>query len=175
MGTIKNFLTYFDTRVGMKMLFIGQLACVMFFVFDAVREMLKLPHKIGYLNLEVFEFLIVIVMIASMLITGSRLKRSQLHTHQLKDKLRAASGEFHEMLLQSFESWKLTNSERDVALLAIKGFGIQEISSMRQTKEGTVKAQLNSIYRKAQVSGRPQLISYFVEELVTGDFHANKS
>ena len=73
------------------------------------------------------------------------------------------------MLMQSFDEWALTNSEKDVALLAIKGFGIQEISTMRETKEGTVKAQLNAIYRKANVSGRPQLISYFVEELMNDD------
>eukprot|EP00521_Asterionellopsis_glacialis_P000725 CAMPEP_0195259902 /NCGR_PEP_ID=MMETSP0706-20130129/8250_1 /TAXON_ID=33640 /ORGANISM="Asterionellopsis glacialis, Strain CCMP134" /LENGTH=145 /DNA_ID=CAMNT_0040313509 /DNA_START=132 /DNA_END=566 /DNA_ORIENTATION=- len=143
--------------------------CVLFFVFDAVREFMKLPHKIGGFDFEIFEFMIVIVMVLSMFITGRQLRISRMKTMNLQDKLRAASGEFNAMLMQSFEEWGLTNSEKDVALLAIKGFGIQEISTMRETKEGTVKAQLNAIYRKANVSGRPQLISYFVEELMNDD------
>ena len=43
---------------------------------------------------------------------------------------------------------------------------IAEIASLRQTSEGTVKAQTNAIYRKAGVSGRPQLLSLFVEDLM---------
>jgi DNA-binding CsgD family transcriptional regulator len=141
----------------------------LFFILDAIREFLNLPHKFGGFDFEIFEFMIVIVMVVSMFITARQLRVSSKKAHNLQDKLRAASGEFNAMLMQSFEEWGLTNSEKDVALLAIKGFGIQEISSMRETKEGTVKAQLNAIYRKADVSGRPQLISYFVEELLNDD------
>jgi DNA-binding CsgD family transcriptional regulator len=43
----------------------------------------------------------------------------------------------------------------------------QEIAELRQTSEGTVKAQTNAIYRKAGVSGRPQLLSLFIDELMT--------
>ena len=164
-----KYLEYFETQRGLKALFIAQMLCVLFFVFDAVREFLNLPHEIGGFDVEILEFMIVFVMVLSMLITGRQLRISREKTSNLQDKLRAASGEFNAMLMQSFEEWELTNSEKDVALLAIKGFGIQEISAMRETKEGTVKAQLNAIYRKANVSGRPQLISYFVEELMNDD------
>ena len=70
------------------------------------------------------------------------------------------------MLEDHFEKWALTPSERDVALLAIKGLSNSEIADMRQTREGTIKAQCNAIYRKAGVSGRAQLLSLFVEELM---------
>ena len=56
--------------------------------------------------------------------------------------------------------------QRDVALFAIKGLSTQEIASLRNTAEGTVKAQTNAIYRKAGVSGRPQLLSLFIEDLM---------
>ncbi|MGB1082547.1 MAG: helix-turn-helix transcriptional regulator, partial [Alphaproteobacteria bacterium] len=59
-------------------------------------------------------------------------------------------------------------SESDVALFAIKGSSIAEIARMRGTKDGTIKAQLNAIYRKAGVTGRPQLISFFIDEMVDG-------
>jgi DNA-binding CsgD family transcriptional regulator len=51
-------------------------------------------------------------------------------------------------------------------MLAIKGLSIAEIAAMRQTREGTVKAQCNAIYGKAGVSGRQQLLSLFIEELM---------
>jgi len=45
--------------------------------------------------------------------------------------------------------------------LAIKGLSIAEIAAVRQTRDGTIKAQCTAIYRKAGVTGRPQLISLF--------------
>lgn len=163
-------LGFFDTRKGTRLLFFAQVLCVLFFIFDGIREFANIPEKIGIVNFEVFEFVIVIVMVISMVATGRQLINSRAESSHLKNRLRAASGEFNEMLHQSFQDWQLTNSERDVALLAIKGLGIGEISILRETREGTIKAQLNAIYRKANVTGRPQLISYFVEDLMTGNF-----
>ena len=54
----------------------------------------------------------------------------------------------------------------DAALFAIKGLSIQDIAAVRETSEGTVKAQTNAIYRKAGVSGRSQLLSLFIEDLI---------
>ena len=68
-----------------------------------------------------------------------------------------------------FDDWSLTPSERDVAMLAIKGLSIAEIAEARQTKNGTIKAQSNAICRKAGVSGRPQLLSLFIDELMVDE------
>ena len=77
-----------------------------------------------------------------------------------------------ELLEDSFAEWGLTPAERDVALFAIKGLSTQEIATLRQTSEGTVKAQTNAIYRKAGVAGRPQLLSLFIEDLMEVDLIA---
>ena len=53
-----------------------------------------------------------------------------------------------------------------MALFAIKGLSLADIASLRKTSEGTVKAQTNAIYRKAGVTGRPQLLSLFIEDLL---------
>ena len=74
-----------------------------------------------------------------------------------------------DVMAERFDDWGLTPAERDVALFAIKGMSIQEIAALRQTSEGTVKAQTNAIYRKAGVSGRPQLLSLFIEDLLDVD------
>ncbi len=71
-----------------------------------------------------------------------------------------------EMLEDRFARWGLTPAERDVALFVIKGFSTTEIAELRQTAAGTVKAQTNAIYRKSGTSGRAQLISLFVEDLM---------
>ena len=67
---------------------------------------------------------------------------------------------------ERFADWDLTPAERDVALFAIKGFSTQDIAELRGVSEGTVKAQSNAIYRKAGVTGRAQLLSLFIDELV---------
>lgn len=60
----------------------------------------------------------------------------------------------------------LTGAERDVAMFAIKGMNVQEIANLRATSEGTVKAQTAAIYRKAGVTGRPQLLSLFIDDMM---------
>ena len=67
---------------------------------------------------------------------------------------------------ERFTEWGLTPAEKDVALFAIKGMSTSEIAAMRDTSEGTVKAQTNAIYRKAGVAGRTQLLSLFIDDLM---------
>ena len=83
-----------------------------------------------------------------------------------EERLRRASGVFMDLLDERFTDWGLTPAERDVALFAIKGMSTAEIVVLRSTSEGTVKAQTNAIYRKAGVSGRPQLLSLFIDDLM---------
>jgi DNA-binding CsgD family transcriptional regulator len=71
-----------------------------------------------------------------------------------------------ELLEERFDEWSLTPAEREVALFAIKGLSLSEIAGVRETSEGTVKAQTNAIYRKAGVTGRPQLLSLFIDDLM---------
>ena len=100
------------------------------------------------------------------------LRRTLKRQREMEDQLRVASGAFHELLQDRFEEWGLTPAERDVALFAIKGLSTAEIARLRETSEGTVKAQTNAIYRKAGVSGRPQLLSLFIEDLMNGPLPA---
>ena len=84
----------------------------------------------------------------------------------MESRLRQLSGAFAELLDERFGDWGLTRSERDVAWFTIKGLSIAEIARLRGTSEGTVKAHSNAIYRKAGVSGRTQLLSLFIEDLM---------
>jgi DNA-binding CsgD family transcriptional regulator len=85
---------------------------------------------------------------------------------EVEGRLRQVSRAFGTLLEERFRDWGLTPSERDVAWFTIKGLTIAEIARLRQTSEGTVKAQSNAIYRKAGVSSRTQLLSLFIEDLM---------
>ena len=94
------------------------------------------------------------------------LRKTMARNVVVEDQLRAASGAFFDVMEERFADWALTPAERDVALFAIKGMSTQEIAALRDVSEGTIKAQTNAIYRKAGVSGRPQLLSLFIDDLM---------
>jgi DNA-binding NarL/FixJ family response regulator len=87
---------------------------------------------------------------------------------RIERELGVASGAFQSVIEQHFDDWALTAAERDVALLSIKGVSISDIARMRDTREGTIKAQSTAIYRKVGVSNRAELVSVMVEELISG-------
>ncbi|MEO0916168.1 MAG: hypothetical protein AAFY31_04185, partial [Pseudomonadota bacterium] len=90
----------------------------------------------------------------------------QSHQDRLESQIKVASGAFSEVLDARFQEWNLTIAEREVAVLALKGFSIAEMADLRDTKQGTVKAQCAAVYRKADVAGRLQLLSIFLDDLL---------
>lgn len=98
---------------------------------------------------------------------GAVVLRATMRQHdRMEGQLRVASGAFMDVLEEHFASWRLTPAERDVALFAIKGMSTAEMAALRGVSEGTIKAQTNAIYRKAGVTGRPQLLSVFIDDLI---------
>ena len=65
-----------------------------------------------------------------------------------------------------FSRWNLTEAEREVALLLLKGLSLKEIAAIRVTTERTVRAQARSLYGKAGVTGRAALSAFFLEDLL---------
>ncbi|MEO1308748.1 MAG: helix-turn-helix transcriptional regulator, partial [Pseudomonadota bacterium] len=117
---------------------------------------------------ELIEIGAALGLIIGVVVGAMLLRASNRRSDKIESQLRAASGAFMELLEDRFDEWGLTPAERDVALFAIKGLSTQDIASVRATSEGTVKAQTNAIYRKAGVTGRPQLLSVFIDELIEG-------
>jgi len=64
------------------------------------------------------------------------------------------------------EAWKLTDAEREVARLLLKGLSLREIASLRETSERTVRQQSLAVYRKAGLTGRAELSAFFLEDLL---------
>ena len=65
-----------------------------------------------------------------------------------------------------FTRWNLTEAEREVALLLLKGLSHKEVATVRAVSERTVREQARSIYTKAGLTGRAALSAFFLEDLL---------
>lgn len=71
-----------------------------------------------------------------------------------------------EAIDKQFNAWKLTDAEKEVALMMLKGLSHKEIAQIRSTSEKTVRQQAAFVYRKAEIEGRAQLSAFFLEDLL---------
>ncbi len=62
-----------------------------------------------------------------------------------------------------FARWGFTPSEREVALLVLKGYGHKEIAVRTGRSERTVRQHAASAYDKAGLGGRAELAAFFLE------------
>lgn len=67
---------------------------------------------------------------------------------------------------QQFHRWSLTDAEREVALLLLKGLSTKEIAMVRAGSERTVREHARAIYAKAGLTGRAALSAFFLEDLL---------
>lgn len=65
-----------------------------------------------------------------------------------------------------FGRWNLTDAEREVALLLLKGLSTKEIAAVRAGSERTVREHARAIYAKAGLTGRAALSAFFLEDLL---------
>ncbi len=67
---------------------------------------------------------------------------------------------------QQMEAWQYTKSEKEIALLLLKGLSLKEIAEVRKTGERTVRQQATGVYGKAGLAGRAELSAFFLEDLL---------
>lgn len=148
-------------------IFVIQALCAVFFVSDILFSVVGIRAKpISWQTREFLEIGAALGLILGVGLGWMAFRKTLVRSQKAEQQLRVASGAFMELLNENFVQWGLTPAERDVALFSIKGLSVADIAALRGTSEGTVKAQTNAIYRKAGVSGRPQLLSLFIEDLM---------
>jgi DNA-binding CsgD family transcriptional regulator len=84
----------------------------------------------------------------------------------LPPEVQAARHGLAEVVQQQFKMWSLTRTEKEVAMLMLKGLSFKEIASVRDTLEKTVRQQASGIYRKAGVNGRHEFSAWFIEDFL---------
>ena len=101
------------------------------------------------------------------------LDAARIQGRQWRDETRSLLKGLGEAIDRQFLTWKLTEAERDVGLLILKGLSLKEIAAARVTSERTIRAQARSIYAKAGLSGRAALSAFFLEDLLAPIEHVN--
>jgi len=140
------------------------------------------PRSLGETIGDAFEIgLIVASATGVALLSGSFQRERRERSELLSDlRLARAEGEAWRSQAQSyvaglgqeiekqFEAWRLTESEREVGLLMLKGFQHREIAGLRGTTEATVRHQARAVYQKSGMPGRSAFCAYFLEDLLPG-------
>lgn len=151
-------------------LLIVQALCALVFLLDILMSIFRIyPAPLSWSVRELMEMGAGVGLLLGLGLGAVLVLRSFRDLRRAEARLEKASAAFVDLLNARFDEWGLTEAERDVALFAIKGMSVQEMAQLRATSEGTVKSQTAAIYRKAGVTGRPQLLSLFIEDLMGAD------
>ena len=153
--------------LGLSILVTG--ACEALLLYDVITDTFYLDLVVPWIDRGRVELIIVVALGLALIAIGKSYRDLLRENRDNQTTVRLASGQLYQVITAKFVDWGLSESERDIALMLIKGFSVQEIGQLRSTRPGTVKSQSNAVYRKAGVSGRNELVAYFVEDLLAGD------
>jgi DNA-binding CsgD family transcriptional regulator len=95
------------------------------------------------------------------------LEVARLQGQRWRNESRALLAGLGEAIDAQFSRWNLTEAEREVALLLLKGLSLKEVAAIRATTDRTIRAQARSIYAKAGLTGRAALSAFFLEDLLS--------
>jgi len=150
--------------VALAALILLQALCAMFFIGDVVIDLGQGDH-LDDLHL-ILEAIAALALSAGVIYLMRELRDLNNRMAAMELGIRAARGDMSNLIDAFFDQWRLTPSEREIALMVLKGIDNDSIAKMRGTAQSTVRAQCTRIYAKAQVDGRAQLLSIFMEELL---------
>jgi DNA-binding CsgD family transcriptional regulator len=144
-------------------------------------EIIEEPDMtLGQILMELAEPVLIVLAVAGVVHLLGRMQRQHLEQLSLMRDLEVARSEgaqwradMRELLKGlgsaidgQFDRWQLTAAEREIALLMLKGLSHREIALARDTSERTIRQQAQSIYGKANLSGRAALSAFFLEDLL---------
>ena len=101
-------------------------------------------------------------------ILGLEIWRMRRSMEQMDTQLKASRDAFQATVASFATDWKLSAAEQNVLLLMLKGCSHAQIAQMRDTAEGTVKAQAARIYQKSGFANKNELLSALIEDLTGG-------
>lgn len=158
-----------DRRLAMTIaLVVLQIVIAIFFVADAIADIRSSTSGVPSVS-NITELLVAVALMAGIVMGAwhSKMLFDDLRNHH--HAIAIARGALGKFIALRFAEWRLSAAESDVALFALKGCNITEISQMRGAAPGTVRAQLSRIYAKADVTSQSMLVSLFIEDLLSDD------
>lgn len=154
------------TPLTISLLIVVQLFCAIFFIGDVIADfeaMSDLDPEYAHLYIEAIASLSLLAAIA---FETHHLIHLVRRKERLEKNLAITKMAVHEVIEMHFDEWRLTAAERDICTFLIKGFSIAEIAKLRSSAEGTIKAHLNSIYRKSDTHNQTELLSTLIDALM---------
>ena len=142
-----------------------QSVCALFFIFDVVADLSNYELSNAEKLHLAAESVASTALIIAIFIEISILRNILLRKAHLEDQLTRSQKTLHEIVEYQLHEWKLTPAEFDVAMFVFKGLNPPEIAELRGTSEGTIKAQLSAVYRKAGVQNRAELLVSIIDSL----------
>lgn len=67
---------------------------------------------------------------------------------------------------EQMEEWNLTEVEKEIAVLLLRGFSQKQIAAVRKKSLRTIENQTASIYAKSSMRGKLEFLSYFLTPLL---------
>ena len=96
----------------------------------------------------------------------NQLSRARGKLAQIDQSSRQLGAEYRTIIQKQFDAWNLSTSEQDIVVLILKGLSFRQIAELRNTRDKTVRQQASSVYQKADVSGRNELVAWFFDDLL---------
>lgn len=153
---------------ALALVLVVQALAAVFFIADVGQDLVwggLNPHSL-------LEAIVALALIIGTAFGAIQMRQILNRIRQAETAMSVASGALFDLIEARFQEWGLTPSEAEVALFTLKGLDIADIAQARGSAEGTVRAQMTKVYAKAKVSGRAQLTSLFIEDLmVVSDGH----
>lgn len=165
-------------RIGIRALLtlaIVQLICGIILAVDVGVEIYteltseadEAQYGLAHLSFEVFA---TVLLFFAFVLSSRQVLAHRAELRDADQRLETIRSDFAGLVERRFREWDLSPAEKEVAMLTIKGLRISEIAATRDCTEGTVKSHLSAIFRKSQVSSRPELLARFVDDFL--DFAA---
>lgn len=152
---------------GLVVILVIQIASAGFFLIKLLSEFFLFEFRwMPWEVREILEILSSLGLLLGVVSSVGLLTIAYRRSNKIAGQLQAAAGQFYNHVELQFDAWKLTPTERHVAILVIKGFSNAEVAKLRGTTESTVKTQLSSIFRKSELNSRQQLVALVIEDLV---------
>ena len=155
-------------------LFIIQLTVSLWDMLDDVRQHISSEHISNDVLFALFSLLGLLILTWKLHVKDKVLLQLNDEIYDVKTTLGQQQvqvaklmGELSSIIHHQFDIWKLSEAEKEVALLLLKGLSLEEIAQLRGRSEKTARQQASSIYNKAGgLSGRHALSAYFFEDLL---------
>ena len=166
-----------DSRTRTWAIVAVALGVVMFVGIEWLEEPMTTPLELLFELLKIAPVVITSVGVAVLFRVSRRqrdehlqvlrdLEIARLQGQRWRSESRALLNGLGEAIDVQFGRWSLTDAEREVALLLLKGLSTKEIAAVRTGSERTVREHAGSVYSKAGLTGRAALSAFFLEDLL---------